>query len=116
MFPEQRSKINEKKLFMRFCYPLNKNETILLVWVGTDNLTSKNEINDINAATTYATTSIEPTEYYFSNKSKENSTDFRVSWNFSSLKVIKTAGWIILLADSLHNFAGSLNPLLFYKL
>jgi zinc transporter ZupT len=38
-----------------------------------------------------------------------------VSWNFSSLKVIKTAGWIILLADSLHNFAGSLNQLLFYN-
>ena len=73
------------------------------VWIGTDNLTSKSETNEINAA------SIEPTEYYFSNKSKENSTDFSTILNFSSLKVIKTAGWLILLIDSIHNFTGSFN-------
>ncbi len=73
------------------------------VWLGTDNLTSKSENNEINAV------SIEPTEYYFSNKSKENSTDFSSIWNFNSLKVIKTAGWLILLIDSIHNFTGSFN-------
>ena len=67
---------------------------------GTDNLTSKSEANEINAVTIS-----EPTEYYFSNKSKQNTTDIAGKWAFNSLKLVKIAGWIILFGDVLNNFA-----------